>query len=199
MSHLTFVTKVGSEILDIQFDFAQLRIEVFKDFPYLYEGSIEYELEYIKTYSNAPNAFVFAIYDGNKMIGATTCVPMIHETPNVKACFEEAGIPINQVCYFGESILLKEYRGNGYGHLFFEEREKYALSLDDTITICTFCAVNRPENHPLKPADYRSNNAFWEKRGYTEHKELQCTMSWQDIDKPVEDEKTLTFWTKRIR
>lgn len=199
MSQLTFVTKIGAKILDIQFDFAQLRIEVFKDFPYLYEGSIEYELDYIKTYSNAPNAFVFAIYDGTKMIGATTCVPLIDETPNVKASFEQASIPVDQVCYFGESILLNEYRGKGYGHLFFDEREKFALSLHDKISICAFCSVDRPENHPLKPANYRSNNEFWIKRGYAEQKTLQCNMSWKDIDKENEDEKTLTFWTKTIR
>ena len=47
---LTFIKKIGAEIRDYFEDLTQLRMTVFKEFPYLYEGSLEYELEYLETY-----------------------------------------------------------------------------------------------------------------------------------------------------
>ena len=32
---------------------ARLRIEVFRDFPYLYDGTMEYERNYLQTYSRS--------------------------------------------------------------------------------------------------------------------------------------------------
>ena len=33
-------------------DLAQLRIKVFRAFPYLYDGSIDYEMSYLETYTS---------------------------------------------------------------------------------------------------------------------------------------------------
>ena len=197
MNQLTFETKQGKEILSFANDFAKLRIAVFRDFPYLYEGTLVYELNYVQTYAKCENAFVFAIYDGKEMVGATTCIPLIHETANVQLPFIQAGYDIDSIFYFGESILLKPYRGKGFGHRFFEEREKFANSFGTYIT-AAFCSVERSIDHPLRPNDYVPNDLFWKKRNYTKFPELTCKMSWQDIDQSEENEKTLTFWLKTL-
>lgn len=49
MSEFKFVQKIGKEIETILDEFAQLRITVFAEFPYLYEGNLSYEKEYIRT------------------------------------------------------------------------------------------------------------------------------------------------------
>lgn len=197
MHQLSFVKKQGSEILDFAEDFAKLRIAVFRDFPYLYEGSMEYEMDYIQTYSSCENAFVFAVYDKTEMVGATTCIPLKDETGNVQQPFLKQGYDINSIFYFGESILLHPYRGQGLGHRFFDEREHFARSFG-TYRLSSFCAVNRTENHPLKPHDYLPNDLFWEKRGYTKHPDLMCDMNWLDINETQESSKTLTFWLKSL-
>lgn len=198
MYPLTFEKKQGNDILSFAADFAKLRITVFKDFPYLYEGSIGYELDYIQTYAACENAMVFAVYDGREMIGATTCIPLDHETENVQKPFIDNNYNVNNIFYFGESILLKRYRGRGLGHRFFDEREAFARSFE-TYSIAAFCAVNRADNHPLKPVDYVPNDAFWEKRNYTKHPELFCEMSWLDLHETEETNKTLTFWLKTLQ
>jgi GNAT superfamily N-acetyltransferase len=186
---------IGPEITQIIPGLAELRMTVFRDFPYLYEGEMAYEEKYLMRYANNKNAFVFAVFDGNKMLGATTAMPLADESDDIKVAFAAAGYDLNSIFYFGESVLLPEYRGQGIGHRFFEEREEYALSFPE-IKITTFCAVDRPENHSLRPADYRPNDVFWAKRGYLKQPQLQCSMSWQDIDHKTESIKTLTFWTK---
>ncbi len=194
---LRFVKKQGNEILSFAPDFAELRIAVFRDFPYLYEGSMEYELEYIRTYASCEDAFVFAVYHGDQMVGATTCVPLKYETQNVQQPFLEQNYDIDSIFYFGESVLLKPYRGRGLGHRFFDERETYARSFG-TYSIAVFCSVNRDENHLLQPVDYIPNDRFWTKRKYTKHPELICEMRWQDIDEKQESLKTLTFWLNHL-
>lgn len=197
MKEFTYVRKTGNQILEIATDFALLRIAVFKEFPYLYAGEMAYELEYIQTYAQSENAFLFAIYHDSKMIGASTCIPMEDETEEVKRPFIEAGYPISEIFYFGESILLPSYRGLGFGHLFFEERENYARKFPSIRTVC-FCAVQRPENHPLKPEVVFEKKDFWHKKGFIERPELECEMEWKDLNQEKSDFKKLTFWTKSL-
>ncbi|MFN8283713.1 MAG: hypothetical protein U0U67_10890 [Chitinophagales bacterium] len=197
MYTFNFVWKKGKEILTVADDFAQLRISVFREFPYLYDGSVEYEKEYIQTYSNAKDALLFAVYKNAQMIGATTCIPLKEETEEVKEPFIKAGFDVDTIFYFGESLILKEYRGLGFGHRFFDEREAHAKSFGRYNTTA-FCAVNREDDHPLKPNDYRTNDAFWVKRGYQKSIDLICRMEWLDIQQSVPTYKELTFWTKEI-
>ena len=197
MSDFIFVQKYGKEIIEFTADFAELRITVFREFPYLYEGNFEYEKKYIQTYTNASEAMLFAVYDNGKMIGATTCLPLKDEIEEIRQPFLQNEIDINKVFYFGESLLLKEYRGQGLGHRFFDEREKHAKSFQK-YSICAFCAVEREKEHPLIPKDYQPHDVFWTKRGYALNKELNCQMSWLDIEQPAPTIKKLLFWTKNI-
>ena len=198
MSHkLTFITKLGSEIASVFEDLGQLRIAVFRDFPYLYEGTLTHEMDYLQTYADSPRAFLFAVYDGAKMVGATTCIPLIDETDDVRLPFEQANFNLDSVFYFGESILLPAYRGIGLGHRFFDEREAHALSFGTYTTTC-FCAVERDENHPATPQDYRPNDAFWTKRGYCKQPTLQSTFEWIDIGQSQPTAKKMVYWMRQL-
>ena len=174
-----------------------LRIAVFREYPYLYEGSLEYERDYLRTYLNSPQSLVVLAFAGAEIVGATTCLPMCDEEPEFHQAFVKAGYDISSICYFGESILLPEYRGHGIGKEFFARREAHARALPE-IKLTTFCAVDRPEDHPLRPAGYRPLDAFWLKQGYTKHPELQATFVWKEIGEDDESPKTLTFWVHAL-
>ena len=172
----------------------RLRIAVFREYPYLYEGSLEYERDYLKTYCQADRSLVVLAFDGREIVGATTCLPMTDEGPEFQDAFIEAGYDLTTICYFGESILLPAYRGRGFGKEFFHRREAHARNFGSRIT--TFCAVDRPADHPRRPAGYAPLDAMWTKQGYTRHPELRATFVWKEIDEPAESPKTLTFWLK---
>jgi GNAT superfamily N-acetyltransferase len=171
-----------------------LRIAVFRDFPYLYDGSLDYERDYLQCYVKCPRSMVALALDGGRVVGATTCMPMSDEGPEFQEAFIKAGYDLATICYFGESILLPEYRGRGLGKEFFRLREAHAQKLGAKLT--TFCAVDRPADHPLRPAGYRPLDTFWQSQGYTKQPELRCTFVWKDIDEAAESPKQLTFWTK---
>lgn len=188
--------KVGSDIQSILDDLANLRIKVFKEFPYLYDGTKEYEKKYLQTYLSSKNAFVVVIRFQGKIIGASTGIPLEEETEDVQNAFMKIGLNPKDFFYFGESVLLKEFRGQGIGHIFFEERENFAKELGYKKSC--FCAVIRPIDHPLKPQDYKPLDEFWIKKGYKKEPNLVAEFSWKDIDKKEEDKKQLVFWLKNL-
>lgn len=197
MSTLRFITKKGAEIQSVITDLAALRITVFRDFPYLYDGTFEYEQIYLQTYVKSQKSFLFAVYDNDKMVGGTTCIPLADETLDVQEPFIKAGIDVNKIFYFGESLLLSQYRGLGIGHRFFDEREAHARSFGGFDTTC-FCSVVRDENHPSKPADYQPLDRFWRKRGYEKQPQLKSQFHWLDIGEAEESLKTMIYWSKEI-
>lgn len=178
-------------------ELARLRIEVFRDFPYLYDGSLEYERSYLERLVHCPESILVVAFDADKVVGVSTGLPLEAETDNVQRPWIEKGVDITRIFYYGESVLQKEYRGMGVGVRFFEEREKWARSLR-RFDIITFCAVIRPQNHPLKPPGYIPLDAFWTKRGFTKTAHTICQMSWQDRGEATESKKSLHFWTKPL-
>lgn len=188
----------GHEIETVIQELSELRISVFRDFPYLYDGSLDYEKEYLKTYINSPDSFLFSVFDGAKMVGATTCIVLKDETTDVQEPFLKQNKNLSEIFYFGESILLKEYRGLGLGNRFFEEREKHAFSFPNIKSTC-FCAVKRPEDHSLRPVDYQPLDAFWTKRGYRKDANMVSYFDWKDIGEAHSSEKPMEYWFKTIQ
>ena len=194
----TFKRVTGADIAPYVPDLARLRIEVFREFPYLYDGDEDYERKYLQTYVKSPRSLAVLVYDGTELIGASTGLPMADETPEFQRAFVEKGYDIRKIFYCGESVLKKAYRGRGiYKHLF-EAREHHAASLGG-MELCTFCGVRRPPDHPLRPADYLPLNAIWQRFGYTERPELETQYVWKDIDAAEPSAKTMRFWTKSLR
>ncbi len=172
-----------------------LRIAVFREFPYLYEGDLDYERRYLSVYLGCPRARVVLVQDaGGHLVGATTCLPLSDEDEAFREPFVRAGHNPSEWLYLGESLLLPAWRGRGLGKVFFDRRESHAKRLG--LHAATFCAVARSDNHPLRPASYRPLRPFWESRGYAEQPALQATYRWKDIGETAATPKALIFWTK---
>jgi len=176
---------------------ATLRISVFREFPYLYDGDLAYEEEYLNTYVQAPDSVIILVFDGDEVVGASTAIPMANETVEFKQPFIDAGYNPDEIFYCGESVLLPQYRGQGVGVAFFEQREAHAAKLGGFKFSC-FCAVDRPEEHPRRPADYEPLDGFWQKRGYQKTPELATTYSWKDLDEAQQSPKPMMFWMKAL-
>jgi GNAT superfamily N-acetyltransferase len=177
-------------------DVARLRIAVFRDWPYLYDGSLDYEREYLSAYRDSPNALLVGAFDGDRLVGASTSTPMEDHAEAFAAPFAAQGIPLTHIYYGAESVLLPDYRGQGLGHRFFDMREAFARQLGRKWL--AFCSVTRPADHPLRPATYRTNDAFWNKRGYAPLPGVLATFSWKDVGQQDETEKRLQFWMRAL-
>ncbi len=184
----------GAAVLPLLPELARLRVKVFRDFPYLYDGDAAYEQQYMRIYAETPGAAVIVARDGAQIVGAATCLPLAAEHDSVQKPFLDAGIDVSTIFYFGESVLEAAYRGQGIGVAFFAAREAQAVGFSTT----AFCAVQRPEDHPLRPKNYVPLNDFWQHRGYRPRPDLICSMSWRDVGDADSREKSLMFWTKDL-
>ena len=117
--------------------------------------------------------------------------------PAFQAPFLDRGIPVEEVFYCGESVLLPAFRGQGLGHRFFDEREAHARSLGG-IRWTSFASVNRASDDPRRPADYRGNDVFWTRRGYTRQPDMQVSLPWKQLGEAHESEQTLTMWLRPL-
>lgn len=198
MSDIQIRPMIGPDVKPYIGDLAKLRIKVFREFPYLYEGTAEYEEKYLKSYAESPESLVVVVFHKETIIGASTGIPLDQAMEESQTPFLQYGYALNRIFYFGESVLLKEFRGFGIGVRFFEERESYANRLG-RFDYTAFCAVERPDNHPRKPSDYSPLDRFWENRGYRKHPEMKTLFSWQEIDEPGESPKPMIFWLKSLR
>lgn len=175
---------------------ARLRVAVFRDWPYLYEGNPEYERDYLAAYARSPDSvFVLAMEDG-EVVGASTGLPLSDGASAFQQPFLEQGMAVESVFYFGESVLLPVHRGRGIGHAFFDHREAHARRLG-RFGLAAFCAVDRLAADARRPAGYRANDAFWTKRGYRRRPGMTMQLAWQEQGRG-EVMHPLTFWTRNL-
>jgi GNAT superfamily N-acetyltransferase len=177
-------------------DVARLRMQVFRDWPYLYEGSFEYEHRYLQSYRDSAGAILVGAFDGSSLVGVATGTPMEDHADDFARAFESTGYALGDIFYCAESVLLPEYRGKGIGHAFFDEREAHARRLGRRYA--AFCAVVRPDNHPLKPIGYRPLDLFWRKRGYETLPGVFAEFQWTDLNQKEQSSKKLQFWIHEL-
>ena len=194
---MTVATRVltGEALAAALEDVARLRIRVFRDFPYLYDGDADYERDYLRAYQS-PGAVVAVAMDGEKVVGAATGAPMADHAADFGAAFADRPEPMNQIFYCAESVLLRDYRGLGIGHAFFDAREAHARKLG--LAFSAFCSVIRSADHPARPGNYRPLDDFWRKRGYEPLPGVTARFSWKDLGEATDTEKTLQFWMRRL-
>ena len=172
---------------------AALRIAVFRDWPYLYDGDMGYERDYLAAYAR-PGAMVAGAFDGDRMVGAATAAPMAQHHDEFAAAL--AGHDVGAIWYLAESVLLPDYRGHGVGHAFFDLRE--AEGRRQGFAVAAFCAVTRPDDHPARPAGARDLAPFWRARGYAPVPGAVARFAWRDVGMDAETAKPLQFWMRAL-
>ena len=177
-------------------DVAALRIAVFRDWPYLYDGNLDFERQYVASYRDHPGALLVGAFDLGRLIGASTSTPLEDQGPDITAPLVAHGLRADQVLWGPESVLLPAYRGQGIGHRFFDLREAHARSLGRSHV--AFASILRGHDHPARPPNARSNDAFWRGRGYAPLPDAQVEFGWRDVGDPAETLKSLQIWLKAL-
>lgn len=183
-------------------DLARLRMTVFREWPYLYDGDAASEEAYLAGFSRGKGAIIVAAFDGDEIVGAATGSPLQEHTEEFGPLFHKHGHDPDDIFYCGESVLLAAYRGRGIGHAFFDHREQHARTLNAAhgyrFKYSAFCGVVRDAGDPRAPTGYRPLDGFWEKRGYRKVDGLIGHYEWREIGEQHETRKDMQFWMRTL-
>ncbi|UKK85356.1 GNAT family N-acetyltransferase [Sphingopyxis sp. BSN-002] len=186
----------GTGLVDVIPALARLRIMVFRDFPYLYDGDAAYEAGYLADFAAADGAVIVVARDGERIVGAATAAPLATQDAAWQEPLAAAGFDIGRTFHFGESVLLDNYRGQGIGHAFFDHREAQARK--HGASHAAFCSVVRAADHPARPVGYRALDAFWRGRGYAPLDGVTASFDWKTVGSAVEEPHRLQYWTRSL-
>ena len=189
-------TLTGAALLETLPALARLRVTVFREWPYLYDGDADYEERYLAAFAAAPGAVIVGAFDAGRMVGAATACPLAQADPAFGVPFARAGMDPHEWFYFGESVLDPSYRGRGVGVAFFGARE--AAARERNFERTCFCAVERDPCDPRRPSSYEPLDGFWHRRGYA-RLGVTARYEWRDVGDADETAKTMRFWSRDLR
>lgn len=178
-------------------ELAHLRINVFREYPYLYDGDLEYEKDYLSQYLSTKNSALVIVKDKQRIVGAITGIPLNETFSDCKDFFLENNIPMEGVFYLGEITLLKEYRGQGIGARMYELFEEFVRE-NQMYKEIALCEVVPSKSDPSLTNDYFCLDSFWTKRGFVKNPDWVTYFSWKELDSCEEFYHPMVFWTKKL-
>ncbi len=181
----------GAEARKYVEDIARLRLTMFREYPYLYDGNLKEEKEYLEIYFKSKNSRVLLVFDGCDVVGFSNNIPLEEEMPEIAASFSEKGLTPSDYLYIGEVMLMPTYRHKGLARKFFEFHEQVARKMGRKLTLMT---VERPDDHPLKPQNYVSLEPIWTHFGFQKFSDVKVLFPWPQVDAKEPVKNTLVFW-----
>ncbi len=180
---------------------SQLRIEIFKEYPYLYKGDLDYEKKYMQGYLTDHQAMIALASINERIVGISTGIPLISDSEIVmdaKKVFAKDNIDISDYYYYGEMIILPEHRRKGLATQLCCAQNK-VIKRWGFKHVCILTVV-RGEDHPLKPTNYISQESLWKSLGFSKNN-LTINYSWPTIQvdqSATSQSNTLEFWTTHL-
>lgn len=196
---LEYLSLRGHMIEDYIEKIALLRLQVLLEFPFLYEGKINFEKDLLKTYSNSANSLVEMALIGDEVVGVTSCIPMSEESDEMQRMFSNQGYDNKRIFFFGESLIAKEYRSHDIYREFFRRMEEHVIDVQPASEYAVFGSIKRSKNHSMYTTEYKGMTDFWSGLGYKEDRKLFLEFKWKDINKKTESLKKMVFWKKKLR
>lgn len=192
---------VGDTIEQILPFTQQMCLTYYREYPYLYEGTLEEQQACHSWFSKLKHSAVAIAYYDNKPVGFLSGASFVdfaeHYTGSLTV-FKNAGLDPAQYYYFADVIIEKEHRGHSLCKKLFAALEQYASNLGYAKNCLV---VESHATHPCKPADYRELGDLWIRLGYTESP-ATISFKWNTIQSDGTQERQehiLRYWIKDFK
>lgn len=175
---------------------ASLRLEIFREYPYLYDGKRENELNYLRLYAEAPDACLITCTEGARIIGAATGVPLRYVQPELGEVFAPSGFASDEIYYVGELLFYPEFRHQGTGLKIVSLLEDHIRAMGH-YKYLTCATVLRPHDHPARPEDFIPIDRFLARCGFMALSGISTSFTWLEVD-GEKREHVMKFWIKEL-
>jgi len=195
IQNVTFEVLKGSQIKSIEKSFADLRITIFREYPYLYEGDLSTEKHYFDMFGD--NTICITAKDGAAIIGISIGTPLQEVLKRFLEPLTEAHINVKRMFYLADLLVLKSYRGQRIGHALYELFEKEVQKTGQFSTIIVR-EISKSPDDPKKPSDYHSLDFFWNKRGFKKIDGISQQDKWKAIGDEDISLHTMIYQVKNL-
>lgn len=202
MSHLSITSIRGSAIEPYLTQLGSLRITVFREYPYLYDGTMDYEKEYLAPLVRSPDSLAVVVKDDTSVVGFSSATPLSATHQELQNPFSGHDIDPTRVLYLAEFVLLPSFRGKGLGRMLMEKNIAHAEEANrfDTIALC---AVDRTNYAVPPPPAYRSPDNLWRAAGFTRAGEngtpsITASFAWRVVGDSHETAHPMVFWLRAV-
>lgn len=110
--------------------------------------------------------------------------------------FSGTSYPVEEVYYVGELLFSPEYRNHGMGMQLVRLVEQQ-IRCYSTYRYLTCATVVRPDDHPLRPADYIPIDRFLAHTGFNHLPGITTSFTWLETD-GVKRSHPMNFWIKEL-
>ena len=186
----------GSQIQEYLDQIAQLRLTIFKEYPYLYDGRLKDELVYLQHFANHAETIAIIASCGNQLAGAVTAIPLQFESEELTSPFAVTPYPVERVMYVGELLFYPDYRNKGLGTRLLSRIEQHTLTWNN-YEYLTSATVMRPEDHSCRPEGYVPIERFLQRNRFDKLPGVTSHFTWKEIDGTRRDHE-MQFWIKAL-
>ncbi len=195
--NMSIKTFRGESIGPFLEDITDLCLTIYKEYPYCYEGTKEEYFPFIEYYAQSDHGIACLLFDSNRPVGVAIGMPMSEMREKYKAPFTDARSyeNFNEIFYLGEFLLLKDYRGRGWGKKIYLEFE-YAVDETENFKKMCFCKIDESNQTNLKPENYKPLDKFWKKKGFNKCDDITVIVNWKNVGELDDSPHKLVYWLK---
>ena len=200
-SKYEFKISKGDDLKELIPEISKARLELFKEFPYLYEGTYEDELKYLNEFVNNPKSIILTVHKENKLIAFVTATAVesgFELTEAIKDLMQKQGLDTSKYFYISEMMVYPEFRSFELQNQLKKDIENYAR--ENSYTMTCFLSVFRENNHPLRPQDYKEISRLWKFNKYRKTN-ISVKFEWNTVQKDSEAKlmnNQLDLWEKEL-
>jgi hypothetical protein len=132
----------GPEVIPYLQKVAQLRIEFYRNYPYLYEGNLTDEETYLSMYAKSKDSLLVIAKNGDDVVGAVTGIPMLETKKENKWLYTQKQTPDEHIFYLGELVLSQDYQNSTLQEMLYLQLENAVKGLEK-YSILAVCEIER--------------------------------------------------------
>ena len=201
ISNYNFKISKGNELEELIPEIAKARLELFKEFPYLYEGTYENELKYLTDFVKNPKSIILTAHEADKLIAFVTATAVesgFDLTEAIKDLMQKEDIDTSKYFYISEMMVYPEFRSFELQNKLKKDIENYAK--ENSYTKVCFLSVFRENDHPLRPEGYKEISRLW-KFNKNHKTDISTEFEWNTVQKDSESKlmnNRLDLWEKKL-